>query len=114
MTLHPVYRALARLRAQPLNPLPTIVNVSPSTVSNLEDQTIVVTSTSFLSTPNINLGVGSLDVQFVSSTKLIAIIPAQMAPGIYDLLLRNVDGQIAILTDAITIKSATFLLLCVK
>ena len=70
---------------------------------------IVVTGTNFLLTPTLNLGIGSLEVHFVTSSLLTATIPAQMTPGNYDLVLHNPDGQIAILPNRFTILSSIYL-----
>ena len=102
------------LRAQPLNLKPSLISVSPSEADTNGDISIIVTGENFISTPSLNLGMGSLDVTYNSSSSLTATIPAKMAPGVYDLTLRNPDGQIAILPDAFTIKTLIYLPLIVN
>jgi Tol biopolymer transport system component len=97
------------LRAQALNPAPVLSSVFPISVSNSSSTDIVVAGTGFLPAATLNLDLSGLEVSYVSSTTLTGTIPAHLDPGTYDLILRNPDGQTALLPDATTIKSSIFL-----
>jgi len=90
------------LRARPLNPAPVISDVSPAAVFATAETAITVTGINFLPTPQLNLGIGALDAHYVSSSTLTATIPP-MDPGAYTLTLRNPDGQVATLSNALSL-----------
>ena len=100
---------LFSLRGQPLNQGPTLLAVSPSLTSNVGETQIVVTGTNFMLTPRLNLDIASLSVRFISSSTLTATIPSSLKSGTYTLTLRNPDGQITTLPNAITIPFSIYL-----
>ncbi|HSQ25657.1 MAG TPA: peptidoglycan DD-metalloendopeptidase family protein, partial [Anaerolineales bacterium] len=102
------------LRAQPLQAAPVVSGVTPVEVSNVGMVNITIEGVNFSPTPTVNLWVGGLEVSFVSSSELTAVIPAGLAPGSYDLIVRNPDGQTVVVPDAITIKGIFFLPLMLR
>lgn len=105
---------LFSLRAQPFNPAPELLAISPSSAINTVETEIVVTGLNFLPTPWLNLGIAALDVHYVSPSTLTAIVPSLLAPGTYDLTLRNPDGQMVTLPDAFTVKTQIYLPIVMK
>jgi hypothetical protein len=97
------------LRARPLNPAPVLISVSPTWASENSVTVIIVSGANFALTPSLDLGATALDVHFVSSSTLTATVPAQVAPNRYPLVLRNPDGQVVALGDAITVYTPVFL-----
>ena len=105
---------LFSLRAQPINPVPVLLAVFPSSTTNSAETRIVVTGTDFLPTPWLNFGIAALDVHYLSSSTLTATVPSLLAPGTYTLTLRNPDGQIAILPNSFTVRFSIYLPMIVK
>lgn len=105
---------LFSLRAHPLNPHPVLLSVSPSSIKNDVETEVVITGANFLPTPWLNLGIAALDVHYVSSSTLTATVPAHVAPGKYDLILRNPDGQMTTLPNALTVWGSIYLPLILK
>ncbi len=85
----------------PPNPAPTLASISPEEGSAYADTPVTIQGTGFISTPVLALGDAWLvDVTWVSSTTLTAVVPMGMAGGVYDLTLYNGDCQEATLLDA--------------
>lgn len=100
---------LFSLRAQPINPAPVLLSVSPSSADNSRPTIITITGMNFMSTPWVNLGISALNVQFVSPTTLQATVPAFMSPGVNTLTLRDPDGQFISLPNAFTVQTSIYM-----
>ena len=88
----------------PPNPAPVVLSITPDTGSAFEQTPVQIEGSGFLDTPSVRLGdTWLLSVTLVSSTTLDAVVPAGMAPGLYDLTLYNGDCQEAELTGAFTV-----------
>ena len=80
---------------------PILTSISPVQAYNFQTTTITITGTNFLSTPIVRLGTLSLtNVTFVSSTALIATVPANLPGGSYTLTVVNPSGLSASLDSA--------------
>ncbi|HSM57266.1 MAG TPA: hypothetical protein VK879_14035 [Candidatus Sulfomarinibacteraceae bacterium] len=78
--------------------------VQPNRVSNASDTQLVVTGAGFLEGAAIILdGFGALDTTFVSASMLRALLPANVAPGVYHVRVVNPDAGAAVLENALTI-----------
>ncbi len=89
-------------------PAPTLTSVSPNTGSNAVNLTINLVGTGFVAGASVKLGATSLaTVNFVSSTSLNAVVPANFAPGTYSVTVTNPDGQNVTLTAAYTVISSS-------
>ena len=85
----------------PLAPAPTVLSLTPYHGSDDQPTALTITGTGFSGTPSLRLGDIWLDDAFVvDENTIIAIIPAGMQPGTYDLTLYNGDCQEATLLDA--------------
>jgi len=102
------------LRGQAISPAPTITSVTPNIVCNTSESTIEITGTGFFDTTELYLGMGSLNVQYISPTSLTATLPSNYLPGVYSLYLENPDGQTARLENAITITGSIYLPMIVR
>jgi hypothetical protein len=88
----------------PLAPAPTLLSVN--TDHGLPDAAIevMISGTGFSGIPSLHLGDTWLENAIVvAENTIIAIIPAGMQPGTYDLTLYNGDCQEAVLEDAYTV-----------
>jgi hypothetical protein len=88
----------------PLAPAPTLQSVY--TDHGLPDAAIevIISGTGFSGTPSLRLGdVWLEDAVVVDENTIMAIIPAGLLPGTYDLTLYNGDCQEAVLEDAYTV-----------
>ena len=94
------------LRGQACNPPPTILSVDPVEGDNTIDTQMTVSGTNFLDSPFVRIGEWYLaGAHFVSTSILTATIPAGLDAGIYDVTVKNTDGQSATLVDAFTLIS---------
>ena len=92
-----------------LTPLPTKASVDFAEVDN-HPLTVTLTGTNFLLTPTIRIHNTTIEsVQWVSSTLITAQIPANLAPGIYDVWVVNPGGQANVLSNAVKIGKQTYL-----
>jgi len=91
---------------------PVVSTVSLSQIAAYaEAQPIVITGTNFISPVQVSLN-GSLaltSITYISQTKVTAALPSQLAPGIYDLWVSNVEGQTSILLGAIQVGQSRYL-----
>jgi PKD repeat protein len=88
---------------EPNNP-PQIVSITPDSGSSFSETPVTIEGSDFQPTPFVQLdGTLLLSVTYVSSTTLTAVVPAGMAPGVYDLMIINPDCQDDILLDAFTV-----------
>jgi len=90
---------------------PDVVAVSPDTIPNLSPQAVVITGTNFISPVTVYLGTTPptpLTVINVSPTWIEAVVPAGLAPGLYDLTVVNPgSGDLSdVLPNAITVTNA--------
>ena len=82
----------------------TVASVTPSTVSNNQNTTLVVTGSDFQPFAVVSLdGYGALSTSYMSSTTLNALLPAGVPQGIYSLTVTNPDSTSATLQDALTV-----------
>lgn len=84
---------------------PTITAISPNEGSNQGATDVTVTGTGF--ERGLTLMIGSIaanEVMVPGSTTILAEVPPGIAPGVYDVLVRNPDGQTAILPDGYTVR----------
>jgi photosystem II stability/assembly factor-like uncharacterized protein len=83
---------------------PTLDSVAPSSAPNDLDTPIVVTGTNFEDGADVLLDGTSLeDVGWVSGTRLEAIVPWGIAPGVYDLTVVNPGGESDDLPNVFTV-----------
>jgi len=102
------------LRAEAIYTAPTITSITPNVVSNTSESTIEITGTGFFETTELYLGMGSLNVQYISPTSLTATLPSNYPPGVYSLYLENPDDQTARLENAMTITGSIYLPMIVR
>lgn len=84
---------------------PTITAISPKEGPNTDAIDVTVTGTNF--EPGAQLMIGSIqanDVSVPGSTTILAEVPRGIAPGVYDVIVRNPDDQTAILSDGYTVR----------
>lgn len=83
---------------------PLLTGFSPSAVRSDQDTTVLINGANILQTPIVKLN-DHIDLasEFVSSTAVTAIIPANQANGWYTATLINGDGRTAMLTYAVRI-----------
>lgn len=100
-------RVMTDPRITELLPPPTLSGVTPSTITATTQ--IAVTGTGFAATPalflvNPGYTYAVAGEAFVSSTQMTGWISySQCPPGLYDLLIENKDGQLAVLPAAISV-----------
>jgi hypothetical protein len=97
------------LRSRPLFPAPQVSSVSPPSGANIGPIKIIIHGANFIETPTVNLGMGGIEAQFVSSSELRAIVSDQWPAGDFDLIVRNPDGQEAILRSAFSMLGSLYL-----
>lgn len=86
---------------------PTITSISPSSISAGSAATaITITGTNFVTGAQANIGTNELVTSFVSSTQLIATVPASIlaTTGSKSLIVENPDGTDS---NAVTLTVAT-------
>jgi hypothetical protein len=93
---------------------PLLTAITPVSVTNNLSTTLIVSGSSFLTDSQIILGAlpgFPIETTFVSSQTLHGQLSSGLSPGLYDLSVQNPDGQIATLTQALTVMSSTTALL---
>jgi len=92
------------------NPAPILTSVVPAIASPSEETLLTLHGENFTGIPALQLGAPGApgvtwlpSVTVVSSTTLTAVVPAGMAPGVYDLTLFNGDCQMATLPGALSV-----------
>ena len=100
---------LYSLRGASLTPAPEIKTVFPSQAGNQQPVTISISGTNIISPTYVNLGITSLQVLSSTSTSVIAVVPAGLPPGAYDLRLQNPDGQATLSLNGYTSLAQIFL-----
>jgi hypothetical protein len=98
-----------------LTPVPTQTSIT-QLPANAPTTPITITGTNFIATPTVKLN-GSMalgNVQWLTETQLIADLPANLAPGIYDLWVTNPGGQESVLQNAIRVGQQLYLPLARK
>lgn len=99
--------------AAPLNGVPAVTDVDPASAPNDLNTSIVITGTGFtaelsgmvvITPPTAYLGDAALvDMTWVSSATLHAVVPWGMDPDVYTLTVVNPGGEVASLSDAFTV-----------
>jgi hypothetical protein len=88
----------------PSVPAPSISAITPNSGYNDRNTNVTLTGNNFQRTPSLSLGGHPLiNIAFVDATRLLAIVPANLPPGTYDLAIANPDGQSVRLPAAFTI-----------
>lgn len=83
---------------------PSVTQVDPTSAANDLDTAIVITGADFEAVPTVTLGDTPLDdVTWISATRLEAIVPWGMAPGVYALAVENPGGGTGSLPNAFTV-----------
>jgi MYXO-CTERM domain-containing protein len=78
---------------------PTIVALTPSRGANVAATPIVVTGSGFVDGATLRIGaIPATEIRVPGATTLLANVPPNIAPGAYDVVLQNPDGQAAVLT----------------
>ncbi|MFO7740834.1 MAG: IPT/TIG domain-containing protein [Anaerolineae bacterium] len=71
-------------------PTPQIAALDPVSGTFGQPLTLEITGSDFISTPTVVLGLSNpLEVNYVSSTTVTAMLPSALLPGIYDLTVQN-------------------------
>jgi serine protease AprX len=84
-----------------LLPAPLVLAISPGSGSPGSETPVTISGQSFQPAPVVMLGsTPLLSVTYASSTTLAAVVPAGLAPGIYDLMVVNRDCQAGVLAGA--------------
>ncbi|MBK6687191.1 MAG: IPT/TIG domain-containing protein [Deltaproteobacteria bacterium] len=88
-------------------PPPTITAISPKEAGNAVAVPVVVTGGGFF--PGLTLKIGpfaATEVQVPGASTITAQVPPSIAPGSYDVVVQNPDGQVAILSKGYTVLGA--------
>ena len=81
-----------------------IIGVTPDIISNGHDNTITISGNDFITGAVISLdGYGSLSTSYLSSTTLMATVPAGIPLGIYTITVTNPDLSTASLANTLTV-----------
>jgi TolB protein len=98
-----------------LTPVPTQTSIS-QLPANAPAQQITITGTNFIATPTVKLNnaIPLVNVQWLTETQLMADLPANLPPGIYDLWVTNPGGQESVLPNAIRVGQQVYLPLARK
>ena len=93
------------------NPVATVESISPSSMTNDSTQGVTIVGTNFRTGVTVKIGTTactgvSLD-DTTPSTKLTCTVPADIAPGTYDVTVTNVGAEAGIKTDAFTVNAGT-------
>lgn len=80
-----------------------ITNVEPHQGQARMSNTITISGTNFQSGCTIHLGERKLSISYLSDTHLKATVPAELAPGTYNLAVINPDGSQAHYPNAYTV-----------
>jgi len=96
------FRAQARLQ-----PPPAVYSISPTGMVNGLPLAVTIGGERFLPGARPHLGLNPLvDVNVVATGTITATVPAELTPGVYDLVVINPGGVEARLQDAFTITNA--------
>lgn len=83
---------------------PRIDAISPSSGSNVAAVDVIVTGAAFADGASLKIGtISADDVRVPGSTTILAKVPANIATGVWDVIVQNPDGQSAILTGGYTV-----------
>lgn len=88
-------------------PPPMITAISPKEAGNAVAVMVVVTGSGFA--PGLTLKIGpfeATEVQVPGASTISAQIPPSIAPGSYDVVVQNPDGQVGILSKGYTVLGA--------
>lgn len=103
-------------------PIPTVPettlsvdSITPNHGVNTGRTNVTIHGANFGATPQVRLGDHLLtEVVFVDATQLLAVIPADLPPATYNLIVTNPDGNSAKLPQAFTVEPATVSVLKVQ
>jgi photosystem II stability/assembly factor-like uncharacterized protein len=105
--------AIGPVLAGPSADTPVIQVVSPDAAPNHLDTSIAITGTGFvagisgtlvITPPTVSLGQVPLkSVVWISSTRLDAVVPWGLVPGVYTLTVVNTDGEVGLLPSGFTV-----------
>ncbi len=92
------------LRPWPVSAALGIISIQPSTITNTSVTELVVTGTEFEEGARVLIEqVGALPTSFVSSSVLVALVPAGLPAGVYTVTVINPDSSSASLPNSLTI-----------
>ncbi len=88
----------------PPGPPPTLVSISPDSASHDMQTVVVITGTNFIGSPALKLGDTWLGLSYVMDPeRILAVVPAGLPLGTYDLTIYNGDCQSDTLEGAFTV-----------
>jgi MYXO-CTERM domain-containing protein len=83
---------------------PTITAISPNMGTNAVPVSVVVTGTNFVSGLQLQIGtIPATGVEVPGPTTIHAMVPANIVPGSYDVVVTNPDRQSAVLPKGYTV-----------
>ncbi len=104
LTSTPTPTATATATPTPSNNSPLVSSIEPDHGANNQLTWVDIRGANFAGTPSAALGEAALtNVSRVSASRLLASVPAGMAPGTYDLAVCNPDGQCGVLPNGFTV-----------
>ena len=81
-----------------------ITSVTPGSISNLQNNTITVSGTDFVTGSSVSLeGYGALATSYFSSTTLMAVVPMGIPLGTYTVVVTNPDSTSASLPNSLNV-----------
>ncbi|MEE2903373.1 MAG: IPT/TIG domain-containing protein [Myxococcota bacterium] len=87
---------------------PTITAITPSEAKSDNNTPVVILGTGFVAGAEARVGqIPMLDVEVSGASTIRATVPAGIADGVYDILVENPDGQIALLQEGFAIGDAS-------
>ncbi|MCC7382044.1 MAG: IPT/TIG domain-containing protein [Deltaproteobacteria bacterium] len=88
-------------------PAPRIISITPDRGPSTQATGVVVTGEGFLAGLSLKIGaIPTTDRTVPGPTTILATVPQGIAPGTYDVVVQNPDGQAAVLTKGFTVTGA--------
>lgn len=87
-------------------PAPQLTAISPAEGSNLAAVSVIVTGSGFI--PGLTLRIGTISAEQLmvpGPSTIQALVPANILPGKYDVVVQNPDGQAAVLPGGYSVLS---------
>lgn len=85
-------------------PAPRIISITPDRGPSTQATGVVVTGEGFQAGLTLKIGaIPTTDLTVPGPTTILATVPQGIAPGTYDVVVQNPDGQAAVLTKGFTI-----------
>ncbi len=98
----------------PSGSAPVVISVDPDNGADNEITYITINGANFFGTPDVTIGEQTLsDVSRLSSSQLLASVPAGMDAGTYDVVVCNPDEQCGTLPDGYTVTGSAPTLLSI-